>query len=70
MYCTTAMVASLETTLSGNSHSSPTLADDGVQTIFKSSPSFTSTDLLEIDKVKPERKDKRFHSQYSVAVHT
>ena len=69
LYCTT-VVASLDTTVSGNSHSSPTLADDGVQIIFKSSPSLTFTLSLEMDSVKPEGKYKIFQNQTSVAVHT
>ena len=61
LYCTT-VVASLNTTVSGNSHSSPTLADDGVQTILISSPSLTSKLLLEMDSVKPEEKDEIFQT--------
>ena len=67
LYCTT--VASLDTTVSGNSHSSPTLANDGVQTIFKSSPSLTSKLSLDMDSVKPEEKYKIFQNQSLVACH-
>ena len=69
LYCTT-VVASLDTTVSGNSHSSPTFADDGVQTILKSSPSLTSTVSVEMDSIKPEKNDKIFQNHYSVAIDT